>query len=184
MYSIKYLFLYVACVLFLSACRLPAYLVNEYLQLPEGLNKKEFKALVAERNERISSARGFVKIYDLVKIPARVKRDKLFLERELFENSYALPKDSLLISTHLNQLISISHRLVVWPSVYPKVYNDILNPNYWTVWMSHEKQKIIRDSIDQATLPILAVSKYRMEPGTYLVYKEAMRIKKIKLMRK
>jgi hypothetical protein len=177
------------CLVFtlvLQGCRLPAYIVNEYLDLPEGLHKKEFKELVIERNQRISSDLGYKKMFDLVKVSPADKRNKLFLERELFENLYALPKDSVVISTHLKQLISINHRTSVWPSVYPKVYGGMykFNSDFWTAWMPHEKQQIIRDSIDQATLPILAVCKYRLEPSYYLVYKEAMRIKQAKKSKK
>jgi hypothetical protein len=104
----------------------------------------------------------------------------------LFENSYALPKDSLVVSTHVKQLISISCRMAVWPSVYPKVYGGMykFNSDFWTVWMPHEKQQIIRDSIDQATLPILAVSQYRFDPTYYIVYKQSMKIKKFQQVRK
>jgi hypothetical protein len=169
-----------------SGCMLPAYIVNEYLDLPEGLRKKEFKQLVNERNQLISSDLGYVKIFDLVKVSPADKRNKLFLERELFENSYALPKDSLVVSTHVKQLISISRRMAVWPSVYPKVYGGMskFNSDFWTVWMPHEKQQIIRDSIDQATLPILAVSQYRFDPTYYIVYKQSMKIKKYQQARK
>lgn len=168
----------------LSSCRMPAYVVYEYFDLPEGLNKKEFKHEVAERNSRISSELGYVKLYDLVKVTSIEKRNKLFLERELFENSFVLPKDSLILAENLKRLVSINHRLKVWPSVYEKVYGNKLNPHYWTVWMSYADQKSVRDSIDQAIIPILESSQYRMNPSYYIVYKEAMRLKKFQQARK
>lgn len=175
--------LYVALALAFSSCRLPAYVVYEYFDLPDGLNKKEFKHQVAERNGKISKELGYVKLFDLVKVSPQDKRNKLFLERELFENSFVLPKDSVLISENLKQLISINHRLKVWPSVYEKVYGNKLNPHYWTVWMKIADQQLVRDSIDRATFPILAASQYRMEPSYFFVYKEAMRLKKIQQAR-
>ena len=167
----------------LSSCTLPhAYIINEYFSLPDGLNKTEFKRLVAERNKGISSELGYVKMYSLVKIPQYAKRNKLFLESELFKNSYTLPKDSLLISENLKRLILIKHRGVVWPSIYPKVYTNKLNANFWTVWMSHANQQLIRDSIDRATMPILAATKYQMNPSYFVVYKYAMKLKKLKVI--
>jgi|688.fasta_scaffold170056_2 hypothetical protein len=175
---------YFALTVALSSCTLPAYIVQEYGKLPEGLNKKEYKRVVEERNSRISSELGYVKMYDLVKVSPAEKRNKLFLERELFEHSYVLPKDSSVIAENLKRLISINNRLKVWPSVYEKVYGDKLNPHYWTFWMSHEKQQLVRDSIDRATLPILAVSQYRFDPTYYIVYKQSMKIKKYQQARK
>lgn len=171
-------------VLLFTSCRMPAYVVHEYFDLPEGLSKKEFKRVIEARNSQISSELGYVKMYDLVKISPEVKRNKLFLERDLFENSYVLPKDSILISEHLKRLVAINHRLKVWPSVYVKVYGDKINPHFWTVWMSHADQQLIRDSIDRATLPILAASQYRIDPRFYIIYKEAMRLKKFQQSRK
>jgi hypothetical protein len=168
----------------LASCTLPAYIVQEYTKLPEGLSKKEFKRAVGERNSRISSELGYVKMYDLVKVSSVEKRNKLFLERELFENSYVLPKDSSVIAENLKRLISINNRLKVWPSVYEKVYGNKLNPHYWSFWMSHEKQQLVRDSIDRATLPILAVSQYKFDPTYYIVYKQSMKIKKFQQARK
>ena len=175
--------LYFVLILNLSSCTLPnAYIINEYFSLPVGLNKTEFKRLVAERNNEISSELGYVKMYSLVHIPKNIKRNKLFLENELFENSYALSKDSLLISKNLKRLVLIKNRAVVWPSIYTKVYNTKFNSNAWTVWMSHANQQLIRDSIDRATMPILAATKYQMNPGYFVVYKLAMKLKKQKVI--
>jgi hypothetical protein len=163
--------------LLVTSCTLPAYIVREYTYLPEGLNKKGFRKAVADKNAEIRSEDGYVKLYDLVPIDRSIRR-KLYLEEWLFSDSYALPRDSSLIRANLIRLSSIKDRDWVWPSVYPQMYGNSLNPNYWTAWMDKTKQQAIRDSIDMATTPILKASRFKLDPKFYSIYKQAMRIKK------
>lgn len=165
-----------------SACTLPAYFVREYTYLPAGLSKKDFRKAVEEKNKAIRAEDGYVKMYDLVKVDRSI-RNKLYLEEWLFSDSYALPKDSTLIRTNLIRLSSIKNRVWVWPSVYPQMYPNKLNPNYWTAWMNRDTQQAIRDSIDMATTPILKASRYKLDPKFYNVYKMAMRINKANAMK-
>ena len=161
----------------LFSCTLPAYVVREYSYLPEGLNRKDFRKAVEDKNSSISAEKGYVKLYDLVPLEPSIRR-KLFLEEWLFSDSYALPTDSSMLRSNMTRLATIKDRNWVWPSVYPQMYGNKLNPNYWTAWMNRDTQKAIRDSIDMATNPILKASKYKLNPKYYNVYKMAMRINK------
>ncbi len=162
----------------MSSCSLPAYLSSEYAKLPDGLTKNEFKRLVAERANELAAANGYVKMYKLVPIPGYKRRMKLPFENQLFENSYVKPQDSVMISENLNRLMSIKGRNYVWPSIYPKVYQLKHNTHFWTIWMSHEKQQVIRDSIDRYTLPILAASKYKPDTHSFYFYRSIMKLKR------
>jgi hypothetical protein len=53
-----------------------------------------------------------------------------------------------------------------------------------TYYAEIEKLQLVRDSIDRATLPILAVSQYRFDPTYYIVYKQSMKIRKFQQARK
>jgi len=175
----KHLLFAILIGLLVTSCTLPAYIVREYTYLPEGLNKKEFRKAVADKNAEIRTEDGYVKLYDLVKLDRSI-RNKLYLEEWLFAESYALSKDSSMLRSNMTRLATIKDRNWVWPSVYPQMYGYSLNPNYWTAWMDKTKQQAIRDSIDMATNPILKASRYKLDPKFYNVYKMAMRVNKAK----
>lgn len=164
----------------LSACTLPAYIAREYSYLPDGLNKKAFRKVVAEKNADIRAEDGYVKLYDLVQIDRSVRR-KLFFEESLFANSYVKAKDSSILKSSLIRLSSIKDRKYVYPSVYPQMNPRNMNPNYWTAFMAEEKQQAIRDSIDLVTTPILQLSRYKLDPTLFYLYLVSMDVNKANL---
>lgn len=180
----KNLTLFIVLSLLIWSCSNPnAYIVREYIKLPEGLSKNAYIKIVKDKNAFLNSESGYVKIYDLVRVEKGIQRNFPFEHFGLLKYLYAQRKDSSLIYSNILKLGSLKRRYRLWyilPSVYPEVYkNNKTNPNLWIPGLDHEIQRAYRDSVDKYLSPILNVSKYKLDINNYFTeYRFAMRVKR------
>jgi hypothetical protein len=107
------------CLIFiLQSCASSSYIVNEYINFPNGLNKEKFQKEVVERNKE------FEKFADSL-VPFSWKNKKLLVNETLyFSNTFIPLKEVKTVDSLVNLLSSMPVREWMWNNMDYKIYGN------------------------------------------------------------
>jgi hypothetical protein len=116
----KILTLLLGMLLFYSCTNGPffsAYLVNEYLDFPDGLKRKGFETEVTVRNQAFDSQGD-----SLVPFSTLGKKKRLYLETFYFIRTYIPIQNVKVVDSLVNELSSVPKRGLIWDNMSHKIY--------------------------------------------------------------
>lgn len=152
--SISLLFLLQSCI------PSSAYLVNEYSKFPKGLNDKEFKIEVANRNQFLDSNQD-----SLVPFSELGKKKKLYLEVMYFNKTYMLKKNVKEVDSLVNELTAIPKRGWIWDNMYYKIYGY-----KGTIWVKKDIRISTNQKVEKIMIQLSNKLQFKYDKKDYIFY--------------
>ena len=147
-------------LLFNSCVPMDAYLVNEYLGFPNGLNRKGFETEVAIRNQAFDSHGDSL-------LPFSTLGEKKWLWKEgyYFSSTYIPIKNVKIVDSLVNELYSIPKRTWILDNMDYKIYRM-----RGTIWINKNIQIKTNQKVEEIMRELSNKLRFKFDNAHYIFY--------------
>ena len=159
----KTLTLLLGMLLFYSCIPPPhrsAYLVNEYLDFPDGLKRKGFETEVTARNQAFDS-----KGDSLVPFSTLGKKKRLYLETFYFIRTYIPIQNVKVVDSLVNELSSVPKRAWICNNMDYKIYRM-----RGTIWINKKNKIKTNQKVEGIMLELSNKLRFKFDNADYNYY--------------